>query len=365
MGAEPPNRQGALREGVQPIPNLIQRVTIRAVRRLHRSHHEIGSLGVLERHVPALDLTVETDREFHRCTLFGSAVRQFHSNRRQVRPTGLPISPPVSLQHAAIGWRGPLLALPSVALTAECLPELVQRSMTESLGPKQFTRLRAWVIPVDRRAAATIRFKLRRQAPELVLSAQRQIAGEVGLVQALLDNRFVAFRRFVEPRILLPQFAPHPKPPGRHCVGHRLPHSHRAPLFRLTPAQPPDSRCGRFQTVASGFDLSGLEPVTPALLIPIRLDQTAALHAVPDRQWLAISGEQPSGFRVLDPYPGGPEHAHQQRFGIPGGTLMMRCAIRPSATACRWAQIASMGMPSTNSLVGSSTCHACITNSLN
>ena len=37
--------------------------------------------------------------------------------------------------------------------------------------------------------------------------------------------------------------------------------------------------------------------------------------------------------------------------------------MRPSVTACKWEQIASMWMPSTNSVLGSRTCHACITNS--
>src|SRR5216683_5080348 len=43
---------------------------------------------------------------------------------------------------------------------------------------------------------------------------------------------------------------------------------------------------------------------------------------------------------------------------------MMRCAIRPSVTACRCEQIASMWMPATNSVLGSRTGQACITNAL-
>jgi hypothetical protein len=55
-----------------------------------------------------------------------------------------------------------------------------------------------------------------------------------------------------------------------------------------------------------------LKPITPALSIPVRLDQTAALQAVPDRQRLAIAGEQPSGFGVIDPYPSRPEDPREQ-----------------------------------------------------
>src|SRR5258708_24278925 len=39
---------------------------------------------------------------------------------------------------------------------------------------------------------------------------------------------------------------------------------------------------------------------------------------------------------------------------------MMSCGVRPSVTACRWAQIASMWMPSTRSVLGSRICQACI-----
>src|ERR1700732_222077 len=44
---------------------------------------------------------------------------------------------------------------------------------------------------------------------------------------------------------------------------------------------------------------------------------------------------------------------------------MMRCGILPSVTACKWQQIASMWMPSTNSVPGSRTGQACITNAFN
>src|ERR1035438_4804816 len=77
-----------------------------------------------------------------------------------------------------------------------------------------------------------------------------------------------------------------------------------------------------------------------------------------------MAGEKPSGFRVVDPHPGGPENAHHRSdLACPGGTLTMRSAIRPSVTAWRCKQIASRCMLSTNSVLGSSTGHASITNS--
>ena len=30
-----------------------------------------------------------------------------------------------------------------------------------------------------------------------------------------------------------------------------------------------------------------------------------------------MAGEEPSGFRMVDPYPGGPKRAYQERFGMP------------------------------------------------
>ena len=59
-----------------------------------------------------------------------------------------------------------------------------------------------------------------------------------------------------------------------------------------------------------------MEPVAPALLIPVRLDQAAAFQAIADRQWLTVAAEQPSGFGVLDPRPRGPKHTRQKRFGM-------------------------------------------------
>ena len=49
--------------------------------------------------------------------------------------------------------------------------------------------------------------------------------------------------------------------------------------------------------------VSELEPVAPALLIPVRLYQAPAFQAIADRQWLPVAAEQPSGFGVLDPSP--------------------------------------------------------------
>src|SRR5216683_6604493 len=43
---------------------------------------------------------------------------------------------------------------------------------------------------------------------------------------------------------------------------------------------------------------------------------------------------------------------------------MMRCAICPSVTACKCEQMASMWMPSTNSVLGSKTGQACMTKAL-
>ena len=42
--------------------------------------------------------------------------------------------------------------------------------------------------------------------------------------------------------------------------------------------------------------VSKLEPVAPALLIPVRRDQAPAFQAIADRQWLTVAAEQPSGF---------------------------------------------------------------------
>jgi hypothetical protein len=60
---------------------LIQEVSIPAGRGLGLPHHKIRVLGVLECHVPTLDLLIETDRKFDCHTLFDRAVRQFRRHR--------------------------------------------------------------------------------------------------------------------------------------------------------------------------------------------------------------------------------------------------------------------------------------------
>lgn len=50
--------------------------------------------------------------------------------------------------------------------------------------------------------------------------------------------------------------------------------------------------------------VSELEPVAPALLIPVRLDQAPAFQAIADRQWLTVAAEQPSGFGVIQAHAG-------------------------------------------------------------
>ena len=57
------------------------------------------------------------------------AIRQFHQNWRQVRSARLPIPPPMSLQHATIRWRWPLLELTSVAVASQRRLECVQRRL--------------------------------------------------------------------------------------------------------------------------------------------------------------------------------------------------------------------------------------------
>src|SRR5262249_49325888 len=46
--------------------------------------------------------------------ILNASVRQSHRNRRQVCPFGLPIPPPVSFEHAAAGWRRPLVFLRAI-----------------------------------------------------------------------------------------------------------------------------------------------------------------------------------------------------------------------------------------------------------
>ena len=141
------------------------------------SHHEIRILGILERHVPALDLTTETDGKFGCFPKFDGAVRQLHGHGGQVRPAGLPIFPPMPFQHATIGGRRSLLELPSVAVASERRLVFLQRGLAESLGTKQFTSLRPGGPPATRRAAAAIGFELRRQAQVLIPAALQQVAG--------------------------------------------------------------------------------------------------------------------------------------------------------------------------------------------
>src|SRR5437879_1238306 len=67
-----------------------------------------------------------------------------------------------------------------------------------------------------------------------------------------------------------------------------------------------------FETLLLILICPQLELPAPAVLIPVRLNQTAALHAVPRGEWFTIAAEQPPGLRMINPHPRGPEHGRQQ-----------------------------------------------------
>ena len=157
----------------------------------------------------------------------------------------------------------------------------------------------------------------------LVSSAHQQIAGEVRLVQALLDDDLMPLRRIIEARAhgAVPPF--HRRRSLR--IRRRLVDAVGVIDDDVVAAFSRSRRHRHYDPVAGPviFEplllvliVSELEPAAPALLVPVRLNQTPAFQAIADRQWLAVAAEQPSGFGVLDPRPRGPKHTRQERFGM-------------------------------------------------
>src|ERR1035438_5185307 len=146
-----------------------------------------------------------------------------------------------------------------------------------SVGPQHLSPCAARVSPPDRSAAATVWLKLRRQAQVLVSSANQQIAGEVGFVQALLDDDLVPLRRIIEARAhrAVPPF--HRRRSLR--IRRRLVNAvgvidyDVVATFSLSRRHRHDDPVAGpviFKPLLLVLIVSELEPVAPALLIPVR-----------------------------------------------------------------------------------------------
>jgi hypothetical protein len=124
----------------------------------------------------------------------------------------------------------------------------------------------------------------------LVSPANQQIAGEVRLVQALLDDDLMTLRRIIEARA----HGTNSTAPVRSVsdtAWSTLCGSSTATFSRSRRHRHDDPVAGPviFKPLLLVLIVSELEPIAPALLIPVRPDQASAFQTITDRQWLTVT----------------------------------------------------------------------------
>src|SRR5260221_14501647 len=112
---------------IQSAADLVQDVSICSVGRVNLTDHKVGILCVFECHIPRLELLVKAAWQINRFAQLDGAIRHLHRDGWQVGTSWLPISPPMSLEHAAFGWRRSLLVLTRITVAPQGGFQGVQR----------------------------------------------------------------------------------------------------------------------------------------------------------------------------------------------------------------------------------------------
>jgi len=196
------------------------------------------------------------------------------------------------------------------------------------LRPEEFSSLVARIRPSDRRRATAVRLKFCWQTQVFVSAANQQVSREVGLVQTLLDDDLMSLRWIIVASAhgTVPKF--HSCSPLRirsgliDAVGivyHDVVASFAGPSRHRN--NHPIASTVIFETLLLVLIAAQLVARAPSLLVPIRFNQTSSLQTVADGQRFAVTGEQPPGFRMVDPNPCWPKDAYDQRLGMAGRNI--------------------------------------------
>jgi len=177
-------------------------------------------------------------------SLSSSSTSRSESEYRRYQRTAQTISSGAVCRHLKIADRVAFLTLfsgyqPRSAIVATHPFQTLQVLRLHLGGPKQLAGLLPWIAPADLGWAPPLRLELRRQTQEFTTAPRQQIAGQVCLVEPLLDppcarlpghsNQWPCCRSTTRLRF----FAQPPIAPSRRCADRPRPRS------RLVPRYPP------------------------------------------------------------------------------------------------------------------------------